>query len=194
MNGLDKIIEQIMAEANQKAQSIIDDADQKAADIINKAQEEATLSCQQLAEQGQRDAERVISFAESSAHIEGKKLILQAKSNIITDVIEEAHKRILSLNDKDYFEVLLNMIKLFARNEDGQLLLNQKDLNRLPGDFEAKASKAVGKKLTVSQNSCKIDGGFILSYGGIEENCSFDTIFKVKNEQLRDKVSSIVFA
>lgn len=194
MNGLDKIIEQILAEAKQKAQSIIDDADQKAADIINKAQEEAVLSCRQLAEQGQRDAERVISFAESSAHIEGKKLILQTKSNIIDGIIKEAHKSILSLNDKDYFEVLLNMIKLFARNEDGQLLLNQKDLNRLPANFEAKASKAIGKKLTVSKDCCKIDGGFILSYGGIEENCSFDTIFKVKNEQLRDKVSSIVFA
>lgn len=194
MNGLDKIIEQILAEAKQKAQSIIDDADQKAADIINKAQEEAALSCQQLTEQGQRDAERVVLFAESSAHIEGKKLILQTKSDIIASIIEEAHKRILSLNDKEYFEVLLSMIKLFARDEDGQLLLNQKDLNRMPADFEAKAAKAVGKKLTVSQDCCKIDGGFILSYGGIEENCSFDTIFKVKNEQLRDKISSIVFA
>ena len=39
-----------------------------------------------------------------------------------------------------------------------------------------------------------MDGGFILCYGGIEENCSFDAIFDSAREHLQDAVQRILFA
>ena len=50
-----------------------------------------------------------------------------------------------------------------------------------------------GAALTVSSETRDIDGGFVLTYGGIEENCSFDALFDSAHEMLQDKVQEILF-
>ena len=39
-----------------------------------------------------------------------------------------------------------------------------------------------------------INGGFVLTYGGIEENCSIDALFDAAHEVLQDKVQEILFS
>ena len=62
--------------------------------------------------------------------------------------------------------------------------------------FEKKIAAIAEKKggaLTVSQETCDIDGGFLLVYGGIEENCSFTAMFAAEKENLQDKVHTLLF-
>ena len=47
--------------------------------------------------------------------------------------------------------------------------------------------------LRVSNGNCDIDGGFILIYGGIEENCSFRAMLDANREHLADKVNELLF-
>ena len=37
-----------------------------------------------------------------------------------------------------------------------------------------------------------IDGGFILVYGGVEENCSIEALFYAEQERLQDKVQAFL--
>ena len=39
-----------------------------------------------------------------------------------------------------------------------------------------------------------IDGGFILKYGGIEQNLSVDAIFEEKKDQMQDLAGKILFS
>ena len=48
--------------------------------------------------------------------------------------------------------------------------------------------------LHVSAGSRDIDAGFVLTYGGIEENCSFDAIFDSARETLQDKAQELLFS
>ena len=56
------------------------------------------------------------------------------------------------------------------------------------------ALKEKGAVLTVSEDTRDIDGGFVLTYGGIEENCSFEALFDSAHEVLQDKVQEILFS
>jgi V/A-type H+-transporting ATPase subunit E len=47
--------------------------------------------------------------------------------------------------------------------------------------------------LIISENTVTIDGGFILKYGDVEENCSFDALFSSAKEELSDRVNAILF-
>ncbi len=38
-----------------------------------------------------------------------------------------------------------------------------------------------------------IPDGFVLVYGGVEENCTLKALFDVKKDQLQDKVNEILF-
>ena len=51
-----------------------------------------------------------------------------------------------------------------------------------------------GGALEFSGEVRNIDGGFILVYGGIEENCSIDAVFAEKRDELLDQVRKILFA
>ena len=71
---------------------------------------------------------------------------------------------------------------------------NKKDLSRLPAGFAEKISDATNGKLKVSSEPKNIDGGFILAYGDIEINCSFDALISEKIDVIKDTLNKIIFA
>ena len=89
------------------------------------------------------------------------------------------------------------MLKKYAQPGEGEICFNERDLNRLPEGFEETISEiacAKGGSLTLSRTPCGIGGGFILVYGGIEENCSFDSVFADEKERLQDRIHEMLFA
>ena len=92
----------------------------------------------------------------------------------------------MSLDDAAYFGLIFKMVGKFALPQQGKLILNEKDLARVPGDFDVQLKAALaaipGAVLSLSNSTCPIDGGFVLDYGGIEENCSFEALFYSSQE------------
>ena len=89
------------------------------------------------------------------------------------------------------------MLEKYAQPGDGVICFNEKDLKRMPQGFAAEIQKAAEAKkgtLTLSSEPKEMDGGFILVYGGIEENCTLKALLDAKKDQLQDKVSEILFA
>lgn len=70
----------------------------------------------------------------------------------------------------------------------------------MPGearDFEKKLQTVLPKDAELtgcSKPNPAIDGGFLLLYGGIEENCTFRALFDDKREELQDLTNQILFA
>ncbi len=67
----------------------------------------------------------------------------------------------------------------------------------MPNGYEAKikkVSESRGGSLTVSETGRNIENGFVLAYGGIEENCTLRALFDGKREKLSDKVRELLFA
>ena len=54
-------------------------------------------------------------------------------------------------------------------------------------------AKEKGGSLEVDSDPADITDGFILKYGDIEENCTFDAIFDSKRDELRDLVNKNLF-
>ena len=52
---------------------------------------------------------------------------------------------------------------------------------------------AKGGSLTLSDEPLEADGGFLLVYGGIEENCTLKAVFSAKREELSDQVNRMLF-
>ena len=39
-----------------------------------------------------------------------------------------------------------------------------------------------------------MEGGFVLVYGGVEQNCSFAALFDAARDSLQDKLHALLFA
>ena len=59
--------------------------------------------------------------------------------------------------------------------QEGEILFSQRDLDRLPSGFEQELAQALpaGGSLKISREPRKIDGGFVLVYGGVEHALLF---------------------
>ncbi len=197
MTGLEKILKVIEDEAASNAQAILNQANKEAEAILLSAKLEAEKKCAEIAAKSEADVKDIVSRAKSAAALLQKKAVLDAKQRIITNVIENAKNALLGLKDKEYVEIILRMVSKYAHNKPGKILFTADDKKRFPADFEATLNKFLAEKqgavLTISEEAARIDGGFILEYGDIEENCSFEALFSAAKEDLQEKVNAFLF-
>lgn len=197
MTGLEKIIGQIKSESDAAAAETIAKARAEADQILAEAREQAEAECVKIAQASKAEVADCLSRAGSAADLRKRKTILAEKQRLIGEVIEKAKQSLGTLPDSEYFDVIVKMAERFALPQDGQILFSAKDLPRLPQGFEATLNAAIqakqGGNLVVSKETRNIDGGFVLVYGGVEENCSFTALFDSAHEFLQDKVQELLF-
>ena len=190
MSGLDKILEHITREAKEEAGKILAAAKEDSGKIIDSGKAEADSMAAAIKKQSEADVAAAVRRIQSTSQLREKRLILQAKQEKIEDVFQSARTNLEDLPEKEYFDVIRKMITRYATGEKGQIRFSAKDLKRLPADLKEAAAE---KGLEISKESAAIDGGFILAYGDIEENCSFETLIETSREALQDMVGQLLF-
>jgi len=196
MTGLNKIIERISQDSVAKCDSIIFDANNEAAKIKNVAVAQGDAEKQKVVEAAKAQAKTITEMAESSAQLATRKKLLATRVEIINDAINAAYEKMKAMPDNDYFVALYALVKKYAQDLEGTMLLSQKDLGRKPKDFVKKINEGLSKnaKITVSDKPANIGEGFILVYGDIEINCSFDALIEDSRDELKDKIYNMIFA
>ena len=196
MSGLDKILEHINTEAKDAADDLILGAKEQAEKILEGAKADAQARETAIRKQSEADVSNAEKRVKSAADLKEKRMILEAKQREIEDVFAAAKEHLYNLDDEAYFETVLKMVKRYAQPQAGEIRFSAKDLARLPEGFAQKANDAISGKgsLTVSDTAANIKGGFILVYGDIEENCSFDALIEASKEDLQDKIGQKLFS
>ena len=196
MSGLDKMKARILEEAQNTAREIIDKAKTDADTAVQAARESAEAEAVKILERARRDAADYGMRVDSSMDMQRKQAVLAAKQEMIRDVLEKAYDAVMNLDDEKYFEMLEKLLEKNVLPEAGEIRFSAKDLGRMPAGFPDKIKNIAASKggsLTVSGEPEKMDGGFLLVYGGIEENCTISAVFASKREKLSDQVNRMLF-
>lgn len=194
MTGLDKIINRIAQDAIKSAELIEKDGKKKAEEIINQAFIDGRKQAIEIKESAAAQYENIISRATSAAELEKRRRILKEKRNIINGLIDEAHNRLLEMPNDEYFAFIIKMIEKHALPIKGEIAFSKKDRKRIPQSFRSDLERASSGNLKISRENRDIDGGFVLIYGDIEENCSFKALFESANDELQDKLHELLFS
>lgn len=196
MTGLEKMLEQIGAESDAACAELVADAEQKAASLLADASKQAEMIAADASSLAERKMADGLERARSAADLYQRKAVLQEKQAILSETIQNALQHLQSLPDEPYFALLIRMAANGALAQDGEMILSQKDKQRLPADFAEKLAKAMEGKdgsLTVSDQTRELDGGFVLCYGGVEENYAFTALFEANQERYQDLAQQILF-
>lgn len=125
-----------------------------------------------------------------------RQALLGAKQAVIGEVLDEAYRAVMDLDDGSYFKLLEKLLEKHVLPGDGEICFSAEDLRRMPEGFEEKISRiaaAKGGSLKVSDRPAQMDGGFLLVYGGIEENCTIRAVFDAGREEMSDRVNRMLF-
>lgn len=196
MAGLDKIIEQIEKEAERSAAAILEEAEKQAASIREDAEAACRSIEQEAEEEGRRRAEEYLRRSRSSAGMQKRKELLAARQDVLEEMLKKALLSLYRLEDREYFDLLFSMAERHVREEEGEILFSAEDRKRLPGDFEKRLRKLAARRggsLKISEKTCPAERGFLLVYGGIEENCSLEAVFEEARERLKDRLQELLF-
>jgi len=197
MTGLEKIIEQIQSESEAEAQKITAAAREKREQILQQAKEEAEISCRKIAAEAEAGVKNRKERADSGAALTERRVILTAKQELVAETFTRAREAFDRMSDAEYFGNLVRMAVRYCLPKEGRICFNARDRKRLPADFAdtlAAAVSARGAKLVISDETRPIDGGFILVYGGIEQNCSLSALFDSARETMQDEVAAVLFS
>ncbi len=193
MSGIDKIIATIEADTNAVCDRLLLDARMQADAMIEDSRQSADALIASFEEKTAAAVLDIENRGRSTANIVEKKILLSEKQQIIADMIDKALSDLKLLPDDAYFELIYQMIEKHMQQGTGLIRFNQRDLSRLPADFSDKLGKISDGKLSLSEEPIGIDAGFVLVYGGIEENCSFDAIVLSMRETIFDRAAKLLF-
>lgn len=197
MTGLEKMQSQILSEAESSAKEILDQAKKEAEGIVEEARKRAEAECRRISEKSEVEVKGLEERAVSSSDLQRRKELLQAKQEVISQMLDQAYESLLCADEKDYFDMLRKMLRKFVLPQEGEICFSKEDLERMPKGFQEEIqaiAKEKGGALALSEEVRSVRGGFVLIYGGIEENCTFRAMFNSKKDELSDKVHALLFS
>lgn len=196
MSGIDNMTNQIMEQANLQANDILKQAKEEESKILDALK----LDLENIKQESDKKLESEIkdykSRALSSRDLTKRRKILQTKQDIIADLIDKTCLSLKELNKDEYFNLLIQIFKKFAYNKQGIMYLNKKDLDRMDKSFEndiEKIAKEKGGEIEISKTPKEIEDGFLLVYGGVEENCSFNSLVMSNKSKLQDRINEMLW-
>lgn len=190
MNGLQNISNKILADANLKADAIIAEAEQNAAKILADSKKRADAEVAATQKESAARCADVVEKARLVSELEGKKLISNARQQMIAQTFKTAQERLISLPEAEYRKLLVSLASdVLSDGKGGEVLLNAKD-RAAHGQALA---EALNGRATLAADAAPIVGGLIIRRGKIEYNCALDVLVRMVSEKVAPEVSSALF-
>ena len=194
MNGIEKITARIAEDGKAENDALLAQARAQAAEIAAKYQAEAKAAADDILAQGRRNAEARARHLDSTAQMECRKAVLAAKQDVIEEAFQAAHKKLLDLPQAEYVTFLAGLAAKASVTGKEKLIFSADDRAQVGKDVVAAANKKLAAgALTLAEETRPMDGGFILSDGAVEVNCTFDTLIRLQRGALAGEVAKALF-
>lgn len=191
MSSGDKILNRISLDCDERISQIGAETDEKCAQIMAQAKLDADKISSEIADRAQSKVKQMQAASKSRCDLETRNAFLKRRREEIDKTYSEILNKMKNLPDEDYFELIYTFAKKL-NGMSGVVLLNEKDMNRLPKNFLARLEKC-GVKAELSKTPGDIESGFILKCGDIEENMDFSAILSEKRDAIEDFINQELF-
>lgn len=198
MEGIAKIKEKILDEAQREKDSILEKAQAKARTISDKYEKKAEELRQNIIDKTKKNAEEKKRRILSMAQLENRKAHLQAKQEIIDDVFKKATDKLMKMPDKDYQNLIANMLTKSATTGHEEVIISEKDEKLFTQEFLTEVNQVLKEQgkaadLKIAKQKRQMIGGFILKSANMEINNTFDSLINMEREELETEIAKILF-
>lgn len=195
MNGIEKIIDRISGDAQREIDDVLAKARAEAEEITAQYQAQAKAEADDILARGERAAVERGQRLASVAQLECRKGVLAAKQEVIEEAFQLAMQKLTQLPQEEYVALLADLAVQAAAKGNEKLIFSVADRARVGKAVVVAANQKLGDRgqLTLSQETRPMQGGFILSDGQVEVNCTFETLVRLQRGTLSTQVADVLF-
>ena len=207
MNGLDKIIQKIISDAQEKAKQCEDETTSEIERLKAEAVDEIMRMELVYISRAERVSEEILMRAESSSSLEARNIILEAKTTLIDKAFKMSLEKLLSMPNALAYAIgerkssKEHILELYGEEEaeldiEYEVIFNSRDTQngnarKIFTTVKEKIDKSI--KLVLSKQTADIDGGFILKCNDIEINCSLTALVNEARARCEGKIIQALF-
>lgn len=199
MDGAEKIINKIIEDARLQAAYNIEKAEKEAEGIIKAAKQDVLQKQKIIHERTQKEVAEKRKRLVAAAELDARKIRLQAKQELISEVFALASNKVNSLSQEEYRNTLSEMIIKLSPKGDEEIIVSNKDKQKLGHEFIKTVNVKlenikINGEIKYSAENREFGGGFILKSGNIESNNSFNSIIRMKYNEIEAEIIRVLFA
>ncbi len=147
MNGIEKLTQQISADAQAEIDAILADAQAKADAITADSAQRAQKAAADVLAKGEAAAAQREERLLSMAAMEGRKEQLAAKQNMVSRAFDLALDKLCALPDEEYVALLAKLAASASVTGREQLIFSQKDRTRVGKAVVTAANEILAKSV-----------------------------------------------
>ena len=140
MNGIEKITARIETDMKAEVEEILKNAESRASEIRAEYEAQVRVQAETAAAAGREAAERQKERLESAAKMDARKELLAAKQACLDEAFEKARKKLLSMPEDDYVELLAKLVVKAAKTGREELIFNARDKERVGAKVVSRAN------------------------------------------------------
>lgn len=183
MGDLQPIIDAILNDARVKAAEITEHAEGRAATALANFDAEKECEKKRFESELDKEIDRIYELEGVKGRQLVKTAILKVKSEFVKEAIVEAKKMLTGLNDNEYSALLSRIYDNCHPPEKGIVYLNERDRKRV--------KRSTFPTAKISDSSIDTDGGFVAVCGKVSYDCTFDSLFEEKYNEICDKINEL---
>ena len=188
ISGTNKLAERIIQEAETDASAARAEAQAAVDEILAASKKVLSSRSAELKSQSEAAEKSLISGYQTRASLDGKKDTLRKKRVVIDTAFSRAYDAVLALDAEKRKQICARLLETEA--EGGEVVVPS------PSDRGALQSLIAAmpqKRLSLSADNAKIDGGFLLLGEGYEKDCSFRSLLSVVRDEEETAVYQLLF-
>ena len=196
--GLEHILKKIREETDREMLEVNSGIEKKGKEIAEDGDKKITQLRDDLFRKAEEKAEEEKRSELAKARLDFRKKLLEEKQKLLGETFQTAFEYVRNLDDNSYRNLVKKLVLENAEPGKGKIIVSQKDGKKIDKSLVKEINETLtrsGKPASyeLSHGDIDIGSGFILKTGDVEINCSLDTLFKQKREELEVEVSAILF-
>lgn len=185
MNDNKAIIDKIISDAEAFASNAVSSAEAQSQASIASAKAQAENDLRSERENAVKEGENLLSRRMTIARLDGKKVLLGAKQQIVSDAFAKALNKLCSAPEGEYFALVKSGVEKYAESGDTVILSEN-------APFSAEKLQSALTGITVLKQG-KFKGGAIISGAKRDTDLSFEALIADYYEKRSGEVARAIF-
>ena len=182
MSNLDNLVAEILQQAQKEANRMLTKAKTENSEFSEKENKKIQKEVDVINDKAQEEAQALKERMISNANLKSRDMILQAKEELVDDILERVLERLKNIDTKKYLKFVENILKNLNLSKNAEVMVS-KDMKLALGD----------KILDYKISDQTVESGCSIKDGNLIYNNEFSNLIEFNREELEREILNKIF-